>query len=295
MLLKAILKNLSDTKKVKACLMHIPDLLSTFDNKNLEESQILFLISVVEMLRHLIIEKVVPENSNLQRLVFQLLDSCFVTIKSNPKITIVASNQTIAENSKNFDEKKISWHENHQAFSSTISMNTKKDQYFYPVNNYYSEDMLDLLKETLVNSMKFFVNSKLKGSQIDFEDDIHENLDNFTKYFDKTNSNQQDQEENATGDDAVDGSLSIEIISNCCKVILVSAKLNKSVAFETIKGSMSNLMKFIKSTKEDLLAKRPKNEYVLIEVENKYSSEEVILLQQLESSTIYLLNLCIKL
>jgi hypothetical protein len=65
-----------------------------------------------------------------------------------------------------------------------------------------------------------------------------------------------------------------------------------------MKDAMTALIEFISQTKEQLLAQRKKDEYALLPSgagTEFYHSEDLLLLQQLETSTIYLLNLTVKL
>jgi len=141
--------------------------------------------------------------------------------------------------------------------------------------------------------MKTFLSLKLKGSEKEVLYESEEGVINVQDFLKDLNNKDNDDIDDSK-DNSNEGTI-IEVINNCIWIILKSSKLNKVQAFGIIKEAMANLMSFIKETKDNLLLKKEKNDYVFIPETSVYTSEDMLLIQQLESSTIYLLNLTIRL
>jgi hypothetical protein len=304
-----MVRGIENPVKVKLCLNHCQEILTGFDLGLLEESQIIFIISLVEVLKVVMEGKHagVQEHVECQRLIFKLMEICLSTLADNKKVVLVTSITAIeTQTGQNTEKVEIGFVKmltdpaHAPKFTKSLFKNVKKDLYFWPLDGFFGNQFLEKLKAHLFKKMKDFVASKLKASQEDLHGESAggQQIVSIMNFLDQSADDHKPLMADSDVDQNQESNTILETIDNCCRIILKSSRLNRANAFGIMKDAMTALIEFISQTKEQLLAQRKKDEYALLPSgagTEFYHSEDLLLLQQLETSTIYLLNLTVKL
>ena len=298
-------------KQFFMCLKQVQDLLISFDLENQKEAEILFIINLVKLSRKIFMNQFTSKNLSYERLLLKIIEICLSTLQNCKRVNIVASYKGLQlENNKNVQEIDVNFNfgaSDKQLF--TVYKNTKKNLILFQLEEFFNDQFLIGLKNDLYLRMRQFVRTKIQNSERDMDvggldkngvksqQKFFEDIEKISELKNSGNSGEDDEEDLIEKDEnEFEGNAILELIENCCRIILWSSKLNRNDSFEIIKEALNLLMNYIKEAKNKLLEKAEIDlGYKQLPDAALYTTEDQLQLEQLESSTIYILNLAIKL